>query len=269
MTVLVQQAKGFFSKVLADNLTGEAAKVAYYFFLSLFPLILVLFSLTGLLGGDEAFRWIMAGIQGTVPAETAGYLAEFVAEITGQPRPGLLSIGILLTLWSASGVFAALGDGLNTIYGVEHPRSWLRRRAIALALLVLGSALFIVGATLILAGPDIAEALRLGFVWRALSVPLAFVPLVLLMWSIYYVLPNRNLSHAKGSVLAGAVVGTLIWMAATYLFRLYVTNFGSYDKTYGFVGAVILLLLWLYVTALAILFGGEVAAQLEGRAGRG
>lgn len=259
-------AKSFLAKVMDDNITGEAAKVAYYFFLSLFPLILVLFALTGLLGGDAAFRWIMGAIQGAVPAGTAGYLAEFVAEITDKPRPGVLSVGILLTLWSASGVFAALGDGLNTIYGIEQQRSWLRRRAIALALLVLGSALFIVGATLILAGPDIAAALRLGFAWRALSIPAAFVPLVLLMWSIYYFLPNRDLSHVKRCVLGGAIAGTLLWMLATYLFRLYVTHFGSYDRTYGFVGAVILLLLWLYMTAVAILFGGEVAAQLERRA---
>ena len=268
MTGIVQGAKEFVAKILADNITGEAAKVAYYFFLSLFPLILVLFALTGLVGGDAAFRWIMTQIQGAVPSESAGYLTQFIAEITNRQRPGLLSLGVVLTLWSASGGFAALGDGLNIIFGVEHPRSWWRRRVIALGLLVLGSSFFIIGATLILAGPDIAEALRLGFAWRVLSIPAAFVPLVLLMWIIYYFLPNRELKHAKGAVLAGAVGGTLLWMFATSLFRLYVANFGSYDKTYGFVGAVILLLLWLYVTAVAILFGGEIAAQLERRARR-
>lgn len=253
-------------EAIGDNLTGEAAKVAYYFFLSLFPLILVLFALTGLLGGDAAFRWIMGRLETALPADTATYLERFVRQVTDQPRPGVLSIGILLTLWSASNVFTAFADGLNTMYDVEETRSWWKKRLVAIALLVATAVLIVGSATAILAGGAIGRALGVGALWNALVLPIAFVLLTLGLWLIYYFLPAVESRRRKGRILVGAIVGALVWIGATYLFRLYVANFGSYGETYGFVGAVIVLLLWLYLSALAVLLGGEVAAVLESRA---
>ncbi|HEX7120446.1 MAG TPA: YihY/virulence factor BrkB family protein [Longimicrobiales bacterium] len=253
-------------EAIGDNLTGEAAKVAYYFFLSLFPLILVLFALTGLLGGDAAFRWIMGRLETALPADTATYLERFVRQVTDQPRPGVLSIGILLTLWSASNVFTAFADGLNTMYDVEETRSWWKKRLVAIALLVATAVLIVGSATAILAGGAIGRALGVGALWNALVLPIAFVLLTLGLWLIYYFLPAVESRRRKGRILVGAIFGALVWIGATYLFRLYVANFGSYGETYGFVGAVIVLLLWLYLSALAVLLGGEVAAVLESRA---
>jgi membrane protein len=95
--------------------------------------------------------------------------------------------------------------------------------------------------------------------------PLANIMLTLLMWLVYFLLPARDMRDAARPTLIGAVVGTGLWLAATLGFRVYVSQLGRYDQTYGFVGGIILLLLWLYLTALAILFGGEVAATIQQR----
>jgi membrane protein len=256
--------KRIFRKAVADNITGESAKVAYYFFLSLFPLILVLFALTGLLGGERAFDWIMTQIQGRVPPQAAGLLRGVVREITSRPEAGTLGIGLLLTLWAASGGVTALADGLNRMYDVREDRGFLKKRGIALLLLVAGLVLLVGGALAIIAGVPIIRSLGLGPAAELGAWILAFVLVVAQFALVYYVLPNRDQSRSKATVLVGAVVGALVWLLATTGFQVYVANFGRYRATYGAIGAVIVLLLWLYLTALAILFGGEVASVLEG-----
>lgn len=246
----------------ADNVTGEAAKVAYYFFLSLWPLLLGLFAFTGILGGEPAFEWIMGWVRMALPAEATRFLSTYVRAVTAEERPDMLSLGILLTLWSGSNIFASLADGLNVIYDIEEGRSWWKRRALALALLVCGSVLLTVGATAVLAGVEIASRLGVGQAIAILRYPLAFITLTALLGLVYYYLPARDQHLAKRYVTVGAGVGASLWLVTTLMFRLYVANFGRYE-TYGIVGAVIVLLLWLYVTALAILFGGEVAVSLE------
>jgi membrane protein len=250
-------------EAMRDRITGEAAKTAYYFFLSLFPLILALFALTGIFGGAAAFDWIMGRLERALPGEAATYLEQFVREVTGESRPGILSFSILFTLWSASNIFTALGEGLNRMYDLEEGRPWWKRRLVSLAALVLGSVLLVGGSIALLAGPGFLAFLGLGPTLEFLRLPLAIVMLVLLMWLIYFLLPARDMRDAARPTLIGAVVGTGLWLLATLGFRVYVSQFGRYDQTYGFVGGIILLLLWLYLTALAILFGGEVAATIQ------
>lgn len=263
MSSVIGVVKRVFTEAREDNITGEGAKVAYYLFLSLFPLILVVFSLTGILGGDAAFQWIMARIQAAAPPAMADYLAGFVRQITGQSRPDILSLGLLLTLWAASGGFAAFADGLNTMYDLRETRSWWKKRLTALGLLLASVVLLIGGTAAILAGPTIVRAVGLPALWNALRWPIAFALLVALLWMIYLLLPNRDQSGAKGKTLVGAVIGAGLWLIATAGFRYYIANFSSYSETYGFVGGVIVLMLWLYLTAVVTLLGGEVAAVLE------
>ena len=246
-----------------DNLTGEAAKVAYYAFLSIWPLFLGLFALTGLLGGEPAFEWIMSGIKSVMPGEPTRFLERFVREITGQQRPDILSLGIVLTFWSGSNIFASLTDGLNTIYDVEEGRSWWKRRLLALGLLVCASVLLTGGAAAVLAGAEILAAMGLAEAWNLARWPLAYLLLTALTWLAYYYLPDREQSVSVRYVTIGSLVGTGLWLLATTGFRVYVANWGSYGSTYGLVGGILVLLIWLYLTALAILFGGEVAVSLE------
>ena len=251
---------------LDDRITGEAAKAAYYFFLSLFPLLLALFALTGLFGGQPAFEWIMDWLRRALPDGAAGYLQGFVRQITGSQRPGLLSFSILFTLWSSSHIFVVLADGLNVMYDLEEDRPWWKRRAIALAAVLAGTFLLVGSAAALLAGPDLIAHLGLGGAFHVLRWPMAVLFLTALLWLIYFLLPNRDQRHAARPTLVGAGVGAGVWVLGTLAFRLYVSHFGTYSDTYGFVGGVIVLLLWLYLTALSILFGGEVAATLEQRA---
>jgi membrane protein len=252
-------------EAMADGITGEAAKAAYYFFLSFFPGILALFAFTGIFGGEEAFDWIMGHLHRALPGEAASYLGGFVAQITGESRPGMLSLGVLLTLWSASNVFSVLTEGLNTMYDLEETRPFWQRRLLALAALVVGLVLLTTAAAALLAGPALVATLGLETAWIYLRWPLAFVLLVAMLWLVYYLLPARDQRQALRPVAVGALVGAALWVLATLGFRLYVANLGSYDATYGIVGVFIVLLLWLYLTALTVLFGGEVAATLEQR----
>jgi membrane protein len=253
---------------LADDIQGEAAKVAWNFFFSLFPAILVLFAVTGYVGGEALFDALTARIEEVLPGESADFLAGVVQEITHQRRPGLLSLGLVLTLWGASNIFAGLMSGLNAVYDVEEGRGFLRRRGLAVLGVVAGGGLLFLGYALLLAGPQIGSWLGLGPIWDMARWPLAFLFLVGTLSGVYYVLPNRDQGTHVRPVLAGAVVGTALVIMATLLFRLYVTSFASYSVMYGGVGAIMVLLLWLYLTALAILLGAEVAAVLEGHSKR-
>lgn len=267
MTIPTELLKTIFREAQRDRLTSEAAKAAYYFFLSFFPTILALFAFTGLLGGDAAFEWIMTQLYIALPDDAAVHLGRFVMEVTGESRPGLLSLALLLTVWSASNVFVAVTEGLNVVYDIEEGRSWWTRRGIALLALLASLVLLSAATAALVAGPELISLLRLDSSWHVLRWPLAFVMLTLMMWLIYYLLPNRDQGRAWRPTLIGAVTGSGLWVLGTLGFRLYVANFGSYSQTYGFVGGIIVLLLWLYLTAVAILFGGEVAATLEQKGG--
>lgn len=259
---LVSRAKRTVRGALDDNITGEAAKAAYYFFLSLFPMILALFALTGILGGTSAFDAIMGWLTGVLPGAATEYLADFVREITDNQRPGALSLGLLLTVWSASNFFAALGDGLDAMFNVRDRSSWWRKRLKSLLLMVLGVALLLGGAAALLAGPQLAAALGLAPIAQWIVWPLAFLLLVALFWLTYYIMPAHDQNAIRRELLIGAVAGTTVWILATALFRIYVSNIANFGRMYGFIGGIIILLLWLYITAFAMLFGGEVADML-------
>lgn len=263
MRGLLRTAWAIVGEARADNITGEAAKAAYYFFLSLWPFLLGLFALTGLFGGEPAFDWIMGRITAALPAEPTRFLERFVREITAEERPDVLSLGVALTLWSGSSIFVSLADGLNRMYDVEERRPWWKRRLIALALLLAGSLLLTAGAAAILAGAEILQRAGLGGAWNVARWPLAYLALTALAWLVYYHLPDREQSLSIRHVTIGALVGTALWLLVTTGFRLYLANWGSYGSTYGLVGGILVLLIWLYLTALTILFGGEVAVSLE------
>lgn len=249
-----------------DRINTEAASIAYYFFLSFFPLILTLFSLTGLIGREAAFNWIMNEFLVALPDAASEPIGEFVRQVTSTRSASALSIGLLLTLWTSSNIFAVLADGLNKAYQAERRHHWWKRRAMALALLLIMAGALIVMAVIVLAGPAITRVLDLdpqgsGPVWT-----LTFVLAVCMMWLIYYWLPNHDQSRSKRWILAGAVVGTLMWIGATLMFRLFLTYSGRFAAIYGLVGGIAAFLIWLYLTAMCVLVGGEIAAVMERRA---
>lgn len=248
-----------------DRLTGEGARVAYYLFLSLFPVILTVMALAGLVGGDQTFTVIMEKMRTTLPSSAQGILEEFVSDVTRSRDPGTFSIGLLLTLWAASGGFAALGDGMNRMYDLDHGRAWWKQRLVALILAAAGAVVIVGGAVLLVAGPEIFGAIGVGVVWSALRWPAAFLLAAVFFWIQLHWLPDRDQSGSRREITIGALTGTAVWVAGTALFRFYVADVASYNATYGFVGSIIVLMLWMYLTAIAALLGTEIAAVLEAR----
>jgi membrane protein len=263
-------------EVMDDNVLGLAAQTAYYFFFSLFPIFLFLAPMLALVGDKrKTFEFLLERIHGAVPEEAYGLVVGVVQSVVFEPNaPGLVSIGALLALWSGSNVFSGLMDALNRAYGVEQdPRPWWKKKLIAIACLLGVGAIFAVSTVIMLAGGDIVDAVsdRLGigtvgrWTWTVLQYAIAVGLLVGTAWVVYYFLPA--VAQHKKQVLVAAVFMTVLWLLVTLAFRFYVQNFGSYNKTYGTIGGVIVLLTWMYLSMVVLLTGGELAAEL--RAGTG
>jgi membrane protein len=250
-----------------DDIANQAAKVAYYFFLSLPPLMMAAFGLAGIFGDDRTADWLSAQLGSNLPAEAAGLVSGFVDDVVRTEHPGPFSVGLLLALWSGSAVFGALEDTLNLAFDVRRKRGFVRKKLVTLGTLAAVGVLFTAGSAAILAGPAIARALGLGAfgeaVWSVAQWPLALGLVVAAFWVIYYVLPHRDQRRCRLVLLRASAIAAVLWVVATVGFRLYVSQFGSFSQTYGLLGAVIVLLLWMYYTSLVILLGGEIAAEME------
>lgn len=262
--------KAVIREIQEDDITGQAAKMAYYAFLALPPAVMAVFGLAGLFGSVNLAQTIQQEASVALPASVnETIVTPFIEQVVLNEAPGPFSIGLLLALWGASSVFVGLMAALNVAYDVEEDRGFVKKRAIALGVMLASALLFLVSAAALLAGPQISGALGLGstgdLIWTLLQWPLAFAFMVAAFWVGYYVLPNRDQAGCKKVLLKAAAAAALLWVVATAAFRLYISNFSSYSETYGFLGAFIVLLLWLYVTALVVLAGGELASEMERR----
>lgn len=250
-----------------DDITNQAAKVAYYFFLSLPPAIMALFALAGFFGGQGTADWLTARLSASLPQEAGGLVTGFVNDVVRDKAPGPFTIGLLLALWSATNVFTSLEDTLNVTYDVQCERGFVKRRLIALGVLIACTILFLSGSVVLIGGPAISSALGLGsvgdLIWNIVQWPLTFALVAGTFWIIYYVLPNVEQSTKKKTLVKSASIAAALWLLAALAFRLYITNFGSYSKTYGVLGTVIVLLLWMWLTSLVILLGGEISSEME------
>jgi membrane protein len=258
-------------EILDDNVLGLSAQSAYYFFFSLFPLLLFTTPLIGLFGDPQSIiEWVTTQAERILPPDALGLVRGVVDDVVfSSSAPGLVSIGIILAAWTGSNVFNNLIFALNRAYDIEETRPWYIKRLIALACVVIAGIVLFAASTVMLAGPEIINwvaSLVPGFertrtVWMIVQYPISFVMLVGVLWMIYYFLPN--LRQNKKQVLVGAFVASTLWVLVTLAFRAYVVNFASYNKTYGTIGAVIILLTWMYLTMLVILAGGELNSELH------
>ncbi len=251
-----------------DNLPTFAAALSYYFFFALFPFLLFLLALVTLLPGVRGLEeWLLERAALVVPAAAYATLDDVIRSLLAQPRSGLLSLGAILALWSSSSAIAGVMGALNVAYGVPERRPWWKVRLIALALTVALSFFMVVAFVLAVTsgplaawvagmlGPQGGVALLVGN-WLV-----ALAALTLVVATIYHVCPDVDFPWRWFS--PGSVLFTVGFAAMTFAFSYYVTHFGSYDKTYGSLGAVIILLLWMYLVALFLLVGGEVNASLD------
>jgi membrane protein len=253
-----------------DDALGIAAQLAYYLILALFPFILVLVSLLGTFGSPESASKVLAYFQRVMPEQAYEIIETFTANIiSGQAdAPGLFTFGILFTIWASSGAFAALINALNRAYDVQETRPFWKVRGIAILMTLGLSVLILVGVLLLVLGPQIGTAIANVFgleetfllVWDIARWPAALFFMMFTVALLYYFAPD--VEQPFRWITPGGLIGVLLWVLASVGFNFYVSNFGSYNKTYGSIGAVIVLLLYLYISSLTILFGATLNATL-------
>jgi membrane protein len=206
---------------------------------------------------------------GFLPADALSLVSKVITDIAfTESAPGLMSAGALLAAWSGSNIFTTFMEALNKAYDVNEERPWWKRRVLALGVMLGWAVIIIVVTAILMAGDDITDYARtnLGLsvaadVWAIVQFPVALALLVSFLFLMYALLPNTK--QDKRHILVGSVVAALLFVLATLLFRLYVQNFGAYNKTYGTIGAVIMLLTWMYVVSVVILVGGELNSELH------
>jgi membrane protein len=259
------------------DLLTRAAALSYYFLLALFPLLLFLTAMLGYFAeaGTELRKNLLNYLASIAPGSAAQLVRATVEEITEGANGGKLSFGLLAALWFASFGMGAVGDTLNSAYGVRESRPWWRVRLISLGLTVALAALIISALSLMLYGGEIGEGLagRYDFggafvaLWNVTQWPIVLGFVLFSFALIYYYAPD--LRHQRWYwITPGSLAGVLLWLLVSFCFRLYLRYFDRYSVTYGSLGAVIILLLWFYLTGAAILVGGKVNAVIEHAAAR-
>jgi membrane protein len=255
-----------------DQCTDLAAALTYYAVLALFPAVIALTSLLGLVGqGTEAVDEVLSTIKQLGGSGIVDAIGGTLTELSQSTSAGFaLVLGLLGALWSASGYVGAFGRAMNRVYEIDEGRPFwkLRPQMLGLtALLVLLTALTLAG--LVLSGPvagTIGDRVGMGdtaqLVFEIVKWPVLAGVVVLIVALLYYATPNVKQPKFRW-VSVGAVLAIVTWALLTLAFGLYVGNFSSYNKTYGSLAGVIVFLLWLWITNLALLFGAELDAELE------
>ena len=256
-----------------DNLMDWAAALTYYGLLALFPALIALVSLIGIFADpQEATSKITEIVTSIGPASAADTFAGPIESITSNRSASgvLFLVGLLTALWSASGYVGAFIRASNVIYETPEGRPfWKLRPLQMLVTLVMVILIALLAAALVLTGPiveAVAEPLGVGAtavtIWDVAKWPVMLAVVVLIVALLYYASPNVKLRGFRW-VTPGSAIAIVTWLLASAGFALYVANFGSYDKTYGTLGGVVVVLMWMWITNLAILFGHQLNAERE------
>ncbi|MFL6374533.1 MAG: YihY/virulence factor BrkB family protein [Pyrinomonadaceae bacterium] len=269
---LQKLGKRVWADIVNDRVFGRSAELAYYFLLALFPLLLFLTSVIGLImGSGTGLRHSLFNYLSAVLPGSAGQLVDSTMfEVSAASGSGKIGFGILAALWAASNGMGAIGDSLNAAYKVEESRPWWKQRLMAVGLTLVLGFLIISALVLVLYGGKIAVwlAASYGFgslfttAWSVIQWPIVLAFLLLGFAMIYYWGPDLGDQDWKW-VTPGSVIAVVIWLLVSFAFRLYLHFFDSYSATYGSLGAVIVLMLWFYLTGAAILIGGEINSDIE------
>jgi membrane protein len=265
-------AKPVWQEIQKDDVFGRAAQLSYYFLLSLFPLLIFLTSVLGVVIGAESgvrqnlFRYLSH----VMPPSAFKLIESTLQEVAAASSGSKISIGILAALWAASNGMGAVTEALNVAYGVKESRPWWKQRLTAIGLTMSLSVLIIGALVLVLSGGKIAGILATNFgfasafttAWKILQWPIVFAAMLLAFAMIYYFAPDVR-GRKWIWITPGSVLGVVLWLLVSFGFRVYLNYFDSYSKTYGSLGAVIVLMLWLFFTGVAVLIGGELNAEIE------
>jgi membrane protein len=265
--------KRFYAKALdEEDIVSNAAQVAFYFTFALFPLLLFLISLFALIltSADDLRAELFMYMKQVMPVSAYDLVFKTIGEITENSSGGKLTVGIIAALWAASAGIDNIRIALNGVYNLTETRPWWKTKLLSL-LLTLGLAVLVTIALGVVFYGGKFISLILGTLNFSISSPfflgfLQVITVLAVLITIFAIIYNAIPDHTKHKwvwVTPGAIVGIVLWLLLSYGFRLYLGYFNSYDKTYGSLGAVIILMLWLYLTALVILIGGTINATLQ------
>ncbi|MFC6118215.1 YihY/virulence factor BrkB family protein [Macrococcoides bohemicum] len=250
-----------------DDAAGLSAQLAYYFLLSLFPMLIFLLTLIPLFNVSP--DTITNMIAKNAPGETSKMITEVVTDVMKNANGGLLSFGLIAALWSASNGMTALMNAFNVSYEVEDARNPIVAKLLSVLFTVVMVVVFGVALALPVFGEQIGNYLfgqfglesQFKWVFSLIKVVLPLIITFIVFVTLYAIAPNIKLKFK--SVIPGALFATIVWIGASFLFGYYVSNFGNYSKTYGSIGGVIVLMLWLYLTGFIIIIGAQINAIIH------
>jgi membrane protein len=264
--------KRAFKEFQKDNITDWAAALTYYGVLSLFPAIIALVSIVGLVMDPKTVTDTLTKLAGQVNPSAVNVLQTPIREITAnRSQAGIaLVLSLAAALWSASGYVGAFIRASNAIWGAEEGRPFWKLRPLQIVVtLVMVLLTAIVTLALVISGPlakSVGDAVGAGSmavtVWNIAKWPVLVVIVMGMLALLYYIAPNVRLPKVRW-ISPGSILAVVVWIVASALFAFYVANFGSYNKTYGSLAGVVVFLLWLWITNIAVLLGQELNAELE------
>lgn len=253
-----------------DDCMGMAAQIAYYTMLGLFPFLIFVMSLLGTFPLGESLQpLLLEELEMQMPPEAAHYVTDTVLNILPDSSLGALSLGLLASLWGASMAVGALITTVNRAYNIRPQRNMLVQKLYAIVLTLILSSLWLMSLTIVLVGPGITQEIfqYLGIAsetntfWTSIRLPMAFGLSVAALSILYFIAPEAKQKFRW--ILPGAFTAALLWMAASSGFRLFLRNFGEYNTTYGSLAAVVILLVWLWLSGFVFLLGAEVNSLMK------
>lgn len=246
-----------------DRGSDIAGAVTFFGVLAIFPFLLFLVGLAGIIIDDELARELIAQLQEVAPSQVTEILQQQLEWLSHQDSSSILTIGGATALWASSGGMVSLMNALNTAYGVNESRPFWKVRGVAILMTLIAAAIGVVAALLIIAIPALAAAVGgvfgTGIGW--MRIPIAGAMMMFLWALLYYVLPD--VEQRFRFITPGSVFGVVVWVIASWGFSVYVKNFGNYERMYGTLGGVIVLLFWMWISAQVLLLGAEINSVLE------
>ena len=272
-----QLARTVFEEIIANNVLGRAAELAFYFLFALFPLILLVMTVFGLFASRrvDLQNDLLSYFADFLPPTAFQLLKRVATELAANASGGKLTFGVVSALWFTSSGISSMISFLNLAHHVREARSSFKVRAIVLGLSLLISVLLFTALFMVLVGSRFVGWLGTGLrlhpmavvIWKSIQWPAAILFVTISCSLIYYCGPNLKQRRRWQWVTPGSAFGALGWLAASFGFRTYLHFYNNYSASYGSLGAVMILLAWLYVAGLAYLIGGQINAEIE-RAGR-
>ena len=265
-------AKNTWAAIIDDNLFGRASQLAYSFFSALFPALIAVSSLMGLFAKSSIalYYTLLARLGQLIPPSAFSLVMDTFKETTSASTTGKVTLGVLVALFSASVGISAIQDTLNAVYKVKETRAFWKARLQAIGVTLLVAFLIVLALLALLVGDYVAKQVShlltrgygLGAAIQIITWTMASLLMVLSFEAMYYFCPDVHSRRWRG-ITPGGVIGLLGWIVGSVGLRVYLHYFNSYSVTYGSLGAVVILLLWFYLTGVMILLGGEVNSEIE------